>query len=206
MQVYLIGLTGGIASGKSVVSARLRELGAVIVDADAIAREVVEPGQPALGRIVKEFGPEILAEDGRLDRARLGAMIFADPALRSRLDQITHPEVKRIAQQRIHETARENESAIVVYDVPLLVEAGVDSEHPFDLIVVVDATPEIRIERLVEIRGMSREEAKRRILSQAEDSDRLAIADVVIDANGEIQDTLDQVDALWEIVSGLTRT
>ncbi|MBX3087458.1 MAG: dephospho-CoA kinase, long form [Cryobacterium sp.] len=204
--MYLIGLTGGIASGKSVVSARLRELGAVIVDADAIAREVVEPGQPALGRIVKEFGPEILAEDGRLDRARLGAMIFADPALRSRLDQITHPEVKRIAQQRIHETARENESAIVVYDVPLLVEAGVDSEHPFDLIVVVDATPEIRIERLVEIRGMSREEAKRRILSQAEDSDRLAIADVVIDANGEIQDTLDQVDALWEIVSGLTRT
>lgn len=176
------------------------------MDADAIAREVVEPGQPALGRIVKEFGPEILAEDGRLDRARLGAMIFADPALRSRLDQITHPEVKRIAQQRIHETARENESAIVVYDVPLLVEAGVDSEHPFDLIVVVDATPEIRIERLVEIRGMSREEAKRRILSQAEDSDRLAIADVVIDANGEIQDTLDQVDALWEIVSGLTRT
>ncbi|MBX3115849.1 MAG: dephospho-CoA kinase, long form [Cryobacterium sp.] len=204
--MYLIGLTGGIASGKSVVSARLRELGAVIVDADAIAIEVVEPGQPALGRIVKEFGPEILAEDGRLDRARLGAMIFADPALRSRLDQITHPEVKRIAQQRIHETARENESAIVVYDVPLLVEAGVDSEHPFDLIVVVDATPEIRIERLVEIRGMSREEAKRRILSQAEDSDRLAIADVVIDANGEIQDTLDQVDALWEIVSGLTRT
>lgn len=202
--MYLIGLTGGIASGKSVVSARLRELGAVIVDADAIAREVVEPGQPALGRIVKEFGPEILAEDGRLDRARLGAMIFADPALRARLDQIIHPEVKRIAQERIHETARKNEGAIVVYDVPLLVEAGVDAEHPFDLIVVVDATPEIRIERLVEIRGMSREDAKRRILSQAEDSDRLAIADVVIDANGELQDTLDQVDALWEIVSGLS--
>ncbi len=203
MLVYLIGLTGGIASGKSVVSARLRELGAVIVDADAIAREVVEPGQPAFERIVEEFGPEVVSKDGRLDRAKLGAIIFANPALRSRLNEITHPEVKRLAQERIDEAASANESAVIVYDVPLLVEAGVDSEHPFDLIVVVDATQEIRLERLIKIRGLSREEARRRIDSQADDSSRLAIADVVIDANGQLQDTLDQVDALWEIVSGL---
>lgn len=201
--MYLIGLTGGIASGKSVVSARLRELGAVIVDADAIAREVVEPGQPAFERIVEEFGPEVVSKDGRLDRAKLGAIIFANPALRSRLNEITHPEVKRLAQERIDEAASANESAVIVYDVPLLVEAGVDSEHPFDLIVVVDATQEIRLERLIKIRGLSREEARRRIDSQADDSSRLAIADVVIDANGQLQDTLDQVDALWEIVSGL---
>jgi dephospho-CoA kinase len=198
--VYLIGLTGGIASGKTVVARRLAEHGAVHIDADELARLVVEPGEPALAEIEREFGSEIIGGDGRLDRAALASIIFVDPERRAALNAVTHPAVKRRAAQLISEATAADPDAVIVYDVPLLVEAGVDSEHAFDLVVVVNASTETRIRRLVELRGLTREEAAHRLNSQVTDTERLAIADVVIDSNGELASTLQQADALWEQV------
>lgn len=192
--MYLIGLTGGIASGKSVVARHLAELGAVHIDADELARLVVEPGEPALEDIAQEFGPGVIGSDGRLDRAALAAIVFADPERRAALNAITHPAVKARARA-IMDAA--DPDAVVVYDVPLLVEAGVDTEHAFDLIVVVHADTETRIRRLIELRGLTREEAVHRLNSQASDTERLAVADVVINANGTVEDTLAQTDRLW---------
>lgn len=194
----VIGLTGGIASGKSVVARRLAEHGAVHVDADELARDVVEPGEPALAEIVREFGPSIVGPDGRLDRAALASVIFTDPERRAALNAITHPAVKRRARELMDEAAARDPDAVVVYDVPLLVEARVDAEHDFDLVVVVNASTETRIRRLVELRGLSREEAVHRLNSQVSDTERLAIADVVIDSNGTLEETLQQADRLWE--------
>lgn len=194
----VIGLTGGIASGKSVVARRLAEHGAVHVDADELARDVVEPGEPALAEIVREFGPSILGPDGRLDRAALASVIFTDPERRAALNAITHPAVKQRARELMDEAAARDPDAVVVYDVPLLVEARVDAEHDFDLVVVVNASTETRIRRLVELRGLSREEAVHRLNSQVSDTERLAIADVVIDSNGTLEETLQQADRLWE--------
>lgn len=196
--MYLIGLTGGIASGKSLVSARLAEHGAVIVDADVLAREVVEPGTPGLAAIAEHFGPEVIADDGTLNRAALGAIIFADPAQREKLNAITHPAVWRRARELFDAAPPE---AVVVYDVPLLVEGAKGRQLDFDLIVVVNASTDTRLHRLMELRGMTREEAMHRLNSQASDTERLAIADVVIDNNGTIDETLEQVDALWERAS-----
>lgn len=196
--MYLIGLTGGIASGKTVVARRLAELGAVHIDADELARLVVEPGERALEAIAREFGPGVIGGDGRLDRAALAEIIFADPERRTVLNAITHPEVK--ARARAIMDAADSD-AVVVYDVPLLVEAGVDTEHAFDLIVVVHADTETRIRRLIELRGLTREEAVHRLNSQATDTERLAVADVVIDANGTLEHTLAQVDELWDRLS-----
>lgn len=193
----MIGLTGGIAAGKSVVAERFRELGAVIIDADLISREIVEPGEPALATIVENFGAEVLTEDGRLNRAKLGARIFAEPQAREILNQIMHPEVKRKVQTRLKEIESSNPDAVVVYDVPLLVEAKVDENQNFDLVIVVDATEAIRLERLVRLRGLTPSEATARIQSQASSEERLAVADVVIDTNGTIQETLRQVDQVW---------
>lgn len=198
--MYLIGLTGGIASGKTVVARRLAEHGAIHIDADELARLVVEPGEPALAEIEREFGSEIIGSDGRLDRAALAAIIFVDPERRATLNAVTHPAVKRRAAQLIAEATAANPDAVVVYDVPLLVEAGVDSEHAFDLVVVVNASTETRIRRLVELRGLTREEAVHRLNSQVSDTERLAIADVVIDSNGELASTLQQADRLWDRV------
>ena len=197
--MQLIGLTGGIASGKSVVAARLAEHGAVVVDADRIAREVVEPGSPALARIAEEFGDEIIASDGSLDRAALGALIFESPEKRAALNAITHPAVGSRSKELFVAAAAANPDAIVVYDVPLLVEAGRTDE--FDLIVVVNASTETRLNRMVELRGMTRDEAMHRLNSQATNTERLAIADVVIDSNGTLEQTLEQADALWEKLS-----
>ena len=197
--MQLIGLTGGIASGKSVVAARLAEHGAVVVDADRIAREVVEPGSPALARIAEEFGDEIIASDGSLDRAALGALIFESPEKRAALNAITHPAVGIRSKELFAAAAAANPDAIVVYDVPLLVEAGRTDE--FDLIVVVNASTETRLNRMVELRGMTRDEAMHRLNSQATNTERLAIADVVIDSNGTLEQTLEQADALWEKLS-----
>lgn len=197
----VIGLTGGIASGKSVVARRLAEHGAVRIDADELAREVVEPGQPALAEISREFGPAVIGPDGRLDRAALASVIFVDPERRAALNAITHPAVKRRARELMDEAAAKNPDAVVVYDVPLLVEARVDADHDFDLIVVVNASAETRIRRLVELRGLSREEAAHRLNSQVSDTERLAIADVVIDSNGTLDETLRQADRLWESLS-----
>lgn len=194
--MLLVALTGGIASGKSTVARRLHERGAVIVDADQVARQVVEPGEPALESIVTEFGPRVLAPDGSLDRAALGAIVFSDPEGRQKLNAITHPAVLERSRALFAAAAAADPDAIVVYDIPLLVEAGRVDE--FDLRVVVHAATETRVRRMIELRGMTREEALHRINSQATDTDRFAIADVVIDADGSLEHTLEQTDALWE--------
>ena len=195
--MLLIGLTGGIASGKSVVAARLKELGAVHVDADVLAREVVEPGTAGLAAIAETFGPSVIAEDGSLNRPALGAIIFSDPAKRLALNEITHPAVWALAKQRFVDASAHGPAAIVVYDVPLLVEAAADRPMKFDLVVVVNASTATRLERLVSLRGLTREEASHRVNSQASDAERLAIADVVIDTNGTLDETYAQVDMLW---------
>jgi dephospho-CoA kinase len=199
--VYLIGLTGGIASGKSVVATRLAERGAIHIDADVLAREVVERGTPGLAAIAERFGDGVIGADGSLDRAALGAIVFQDPEARLDLNGITHPAVKALTTKRFAEAEQRDPGAVVVYDVPLLVEASKGGDyHQFDLVVVVNASRETRISRLVELRGLSREEANHRLNSQATDTERLAIADVVIDSNGTLDDTLRQADALWERV------
>lgn len=194
--MLLVALTGGIASGKSTVARRLAEHGAVVVDADQVARDVVAPGEPALARIAEEFGPAVLAADGSLDRAALGAIVFSDPDARRTLNAITHPAVSERSQALFAAAGAADPRAVVVYDVPLLAEAGRRTE--FDLVVVVHAPTETRIRRMVELRGMTRDEALHRIQSQATDTERLAIADVVIDADGTVEETLAQTDALWE--------
>jgi dephospho-CoA kinase len=193
--VTLIGLTGGIASGKSTVARRLAESGAVVVDADQLAREAVAPGSPGLAAVAAEFGPSILAADGALDRPALGAIVFADADARARLNAIVHPEVGRLSRARFGEALAEDPAAVVVYDVPLLAESR--GAHEFDRVVVVHAPAEERIRRLVEFRGMAEDEARRRVLAQATDEERLAMADDVIDASGTLGATLEQADALW---------
>lgn len=194
----LLALTGGIASGKSTVARRLAELGAVVVDADAVAREVVEPGTPGLARIAEVFGPAVIIADGSLDRAALGAIIFADEAARQTLNAITHPAVGERSRALFASAREADPAAIVVYDVPLLVrEDGTGRIDEFDGVIVVSADEETRARRLVELRGLDDAEARRRIGAQAPESARLAIADHVIDANGSLEETLAQVDALW---------
>ena len=194
--MLLVALTGGIASGKSTVARRLEEHGAVVVDADQVARQVVEPGEPALARIAEEFGAGVIAADGSLDRAALGAIVFSDPEGRQRINAITHPAVLDRSRALFAVAGEADPDAIVVYDIPLLVEAGRSDE--FDLRVVVHAATETRVRRMIDLRGMTREEALHRINSQATDTDRFAIADVVIDADGTLEHTLEQTDALWE--------
>jgi len=194
--MLLVALTGGIASGKSVVAARLAEHGAVVVDADRIAREVVEPGTPALERIAEEFGSGVIAPDGSLDRAALGAVVFADEGKRGILNRITHPAVRELSHRRFAEAAAADPDAIVVYDVPLLTEARGKDE--FDLVVVVSAPEETRIRRMVELRGMSRAEAENRIRSQVPEEARLALADIVIESGGTLDETLARADQVWE--------
>ena len=199
--MYLIGLTGGIASGKSVVADRLASHGAVVVDADVLARRVVEPGQPALEEIVREFGAGMLTADGTLDRAALGAIIFADPERRNQLNRITHPRIRDLATTLIREAADRDPNAVIVHDVPLLAETAGTWPHDYDLIVVVDATAETRVSRLMELRGLTREEAFHRVNAQATDAERLAIADVVIDSDGDLPSTLRQADELWAVAA-----
>ena len=198
--MYLIGLTGGIASGKSTVAKRLADLGAVGIDADQLAREVVEPGTPGLAAIAHEFGAEMLLPDGTLNRPALGAIIFTDPVRRERLNAITHPAVRQLTRARVAAAAAADPHAIVVYDVPLLAEAVAGGLVSFDLIVVVQADADTRIRRMVELRGLTRAEAEQRIDAQASDEERLALADVVIDNTGTVDATLAQVDSLWERV------
>lgn len=191
----LIALTGGIASGKSTIAARLAEHGATVIDADGIVREVQQPGSPVLDAIAAAFGTDVIAADGALDRAALGARVFADETALQRLNAIVHPAVRAESQRRFDAAFAADPAAVVVYDVPLLVEARVDD--PWDLIVVADAPAELRVQRMVELRGMTEDEARRRIGAQVPDDERRAIADVVIDTSGTVQRTIEQVDALW---------
>lgn len=188
-----IALTGGIGSGKSTVSRLLAEKGAVIVDADAIAREIVEPGEPALEEIRVAFGPEVLDADGRLRRSRLAEIVFDDPDALARLNAITHP---RIASRSAELLASAPAAAVVVYDMPLLVEQGPQALEGWDAIVVVDASDEVRLERLVD-RGVDREDALRRMAAQVPRDERLAVADHVIDNSGDLKSLQRSVDALW---------
>jgi dephospho-CoA kinase len=195
--VQLIALTGGIASGKSTVAARLAEHGAVVVDADQSAREVVEPGTPALKAIAQRFGPSVIRSDGSLDRAALGAIVFADQASRLALNAIVHPAVWQRALELFSEISARDPNAIIVYDVPLLVEAASGRPLHFDRVVVVHAPVQERIRRLVELRGFSERDAAARVNAQAADDERLAVADVVINATGSLEETLRQADELW---------
>lgn len=192
----LIALTGGIAAGKSTVAERLAELGAVIVDADQVVRDVQGPGSPVLQRIVAEFGDGILSADGSLNRAALGSLVFGHPDRLAALNAIVHPAVREESARRFGQAFSADADAVVVYDVPLLVEARVDD--PWELIVVAHAPAEVRERRLRELRGMSAQEAASRIASQVPDEARLGIADVVIDTAGTLAQTRDQVDVLWE--------
>ena len=193
--VYLIGLTGGIASGKSTVAKRFAEHGAVVIDADHLARAAVAPGTDALAHIAEIFGPEVITEDGSLNRSRLGSIVFGNPTALSVLNNIVHPAVRKLSSAAIAAAEQADPDCVVVYDVPLLVEASVG--HPFDLIVVVHADSETRVRRMVDLRGMPEADARSRISSQAGDTDRLAVADVVIDSEGTLEQTLAQVDRLW---------
>ena len=188
-----IGLTGGIAAGKSVVSARLTEMGAVVIDHDALAREVVGPGSPGLAAVVEAFGAEVLTVLGTLDRSALGRIVFTDPKARAVLNGIVHPLVKRAAAER--EAAAREHQEVVVHDIPLLVETG-QAGH-FDELVVVDAPAELRVRRLMDERGMTATEAWRRLAAQADDEARLEVADVVLDGSGTVPELRAQVDALW---------
>lgn len=192
----LVALTGGIASGKSTIARRLAEHGAVVVDADQLVRDVQQPGSPVLAAIAAEFGAAVLRPDGSLDRAALGALVFGDQAAIARLNAIVHPAVRAESARRFAEAFAADPSAVVVYDVPLLVEARVDD--PWELVVVAHAPAEVRARRLVELRGLSAAEAAARIGSQVSDDVRLAIADVVIDTAGTLEHTRQQVDELWE--------
>lgn len=191
----LVALSGGIASGKSTVAHRLSELGAVHVDADQLAREAVAPGSDGLRQIVAHFGEGVITEEGALDRPALGQLVFEDATALSALNGIVHPEVRRLAQARLDAAEAANPDAIVIYDVPLLVEANV--QMPWDLVVITEAPASVRIQRMIELRGMSAEDAERRIANQASDAERRAIADVVIDTGGDVAQTIAQADALW---------
>jgi len=190
-----IGLTGGIASGKSTASARFVELGAVVIDHDALARAAVEPGTIGLDEIEDVFGPDVLAPDGSLNRAALASIVFADADALSQLNRIVHPEISRMAAEREAAAAAADPGAVIVHDIPLLVETG--QADTFHLVVVVHTPAEQRIERLTRLRGASEEDARRRVRAQATDDERLAAADVVLDGSGPAEALRAQVDSLW---------
>jgi dephospho-CoA kinase len=188
-----VGLTGGVASGKSTVAAMLRDLGVVVVDADALAREVVEPGTPGLASVVAEFGPDVLAADGALDRAALGRLVFGDPARRAALEAIVHPLVRARAAEL---EASAPEGALVVHDIPLLVETG--QADRFDAVLVVDVPTDLQVDRAVRERGWPEEEARSRIAAQASRDERLAVATYVLDNTGTREDLRQRVTEVLE--------
>jgi dephospho-CoA kinase len=189
--VLRVGLTGGIGSGKSMVAGRLAERGAVVVDADRIAREVVEPGTPAHAEILAAFGPDVFAADGTLDRAAMAGLVFADPSARARLNGIVHPKVGARTAELVAAAPRD---AVVVYDIPLLVENGLAGFH---IVLVVHAAEPERLRRLAQARGMTEEDARARIAAQATDEQRRAAADVWLDNSGTRDELVAAVDALW---------
>ena len=187
-----IGLTGGIGSGKSAAAARFAELGALVIDADALAREVVEPGTEGLAAVVAEFGEQVLDGAGRLDRPALARVVFGDEAARGRLNAILHPRIRARAAELI---AAAPAGTVVVQDVPLLVETG--QAGAYELVVVVEAPEQLRVQRLARDRGMPAEEARARMASQATDEQRRAVADVVLDNSGTPDELAAQVERFW---------
>ena len=191
--VLLVGLTGGIGSGKSTVSAMLADRGAVIIDADAIVRSLQQPGMPVFDAMVERFGPSIVAADGTLDRAAVAAIVFTDEQARKDLEAIVHPAVGAEMIRLLGEQA--GTDRIVVYDVPLLVESG---KKGYGAVVVVDVDPEVAGQRLVTSRGMPEADARNRIANQVPREERVAIADRVLDNSGTVEQLRAQVDELWE--------
>lgn len=192
-----IGLTGGIAAGKSTVSERLAELGAVVIDADLLAREVVQPGTPGLAAVVREFGNDVLKGDGSLDRQVLARKVFGDDDARRRLEGVIHPLVRQRAAEI---EAAASPDAVVVHDIPLLIESG--QAATFDTVVVVDVDPDVQRRRLRQLREMTDDEAVDRIAAQTSRERRLAAADAVIVNNGTRADLLASVDRLWQDLTG----
>jgi dephospho-CoA kinase len=197
--MYLIGLTGGIAAGKSTVAKRWAEHGALEIDADQVARDVVEPGTVGLGRVVEAFGSDVLTADGELDRKQLAMQIFSDAGKRELLNSILHPLIKERTRQLLSGMPAES---IVVYNVPLLVEAAVN--HPFDLVVTVEAPEEEQLRRLVETRGLTESEARSRIAAQAKPIERAARADRILNSNQDLNLLLRDADSLWRDILKLS--
>ena len=191
--MLLVGLTGGIGAGKSTVARLLAARGAVVIEADDLARDAVARGKDAFDRIVAAFGPAIVAPDGVLDRGRLGEIVFADPERRRALEAIVHPEVARLFVEAV-DPHRETDH-VVVYSVPLLVERGLVAA--FDVVVVIVADTELRIERVVRDRGLEPQEVRRRVAAQVRDEERAAVADVLLDNDGDLEHLEPQVDRLW---------
>jgi len=191
--VLRVGLTGGIGSGKSTVAARLAQLGAVVIDSDLLAREVVVVGSPGLARIVERFGPEVLGPDGALDRPRLGKLVFGDPAALADLNAIVHPLVRARSEARSAEAVAGGAVA-VVHDIPLLVENQLAAG--FDKVIVVEAPLQTRLQRLAG-RGLDIETARARIAAQATDEQRRGVADIVLDNSGSVAELIAQADAAW---------
>lgn len=187
-----IGVTGGIGSGKSTVASMFADLGAVVIDADAISREIVEPGQPALGALVAEFGPRILREDGSLDRGELASLAFAEPEGTRRLNAIMHPLIRSEAAAQVAR-AQDEGASVVVYDMPLLVETG--QQDLVDVVVVVDVPEEMQVHRAAP--RFSEADVRRRIAAQATREERAAVADYLIDNSGNMDSTRDQVQRVW---------
>ena len=197
--MYLIGLTGGIAAGKSTVAKRWVEHGAIEIDADQVAREVVEPGTVGLNSIVEHFGADVLTASGDLDRKALARQIFSDSGKRELLNSMLHPLIRERTKLQLAELPNDS---IVVYNVPLLVEASVD--HSFDLVVTVEAPEEEQIRRLVQTRGLTESEARNRIVAQAKPVERAARADRILNSNQDINLLLRDADALWKEILALS--
>lgn len=191
----VLGLTGGIGSGKSMVARMFARLGATVIDADQLAREVVEPGQPALDEITATFGADMLLADGRLDRAKLGDLVFADPAERAKLDAITHPRIRRRMDEEIK--ARRSSPGVLIVDIPLLYEN--DRTHTVEKVIVVWVDPQTQLRRIRQRDGLSAEAAHQRIAAQMPLEAKRARADHVIDNSGRRQDTQRQVEAIYHL-------
>ena len=194
-----VGLTGGVASGKSTVSAILAELGAVVIDADLLAREVVAPGTEGLAAVVEVFGPDVLGPDGGLDRPRLGALVFADPERRRALESIIHPRVRARAAEI---EAAAPAGAVVVHDIPLLAETG--QAASFEAVVVVDVPVEVQVDRMVRVRGMSEADARARIAAQADRDARLAVATYVGENTGDLAELRARVEEVYRTIESST--
>jgi dephospho-CoA kinase len=191
-----IGLTGGIATGKSTVAKMLVQRGAMLIDLDQIAREVVAPGQPALAQIAERFGQAILQPDGSLDRKRLGAIVFADEERRKELEQITHPAIRSVMKTRMQEYERDHPDKLVVVDVPLLFESGLSPMY--DRVVVVYVPRSEQLRRLMERDKLTREDAEKRLNAQMDIEQKKRLADVVIDNSGSLEETERQIEQLWQ--------
>lgn len=199
--MLVVGLTGGIGSGKSTVAGLLAAKGAAVVDADRLARDVVAPGTPGLADVMARFGPAVVAGDGSLDRAALAQVVFGDPVALADLNAMVHPLVRAGIDQRLVEL-RASGPAVVVLEIPLLVESG--RSYGAAAVIVVDCPPEVALRRLVQGRGMDEADARRRMAAQISRVERLAAADIVIDNSGPLEALAAEVDRVWEAITGLS--